>query len=230
MTKKSLENLRDCVRQAFENGSKRGEEFHKMRHSITTEFKRLGYSATETKEKLSEWNGRCERPLNSKKVNDQLFKYVDWAFEKDAITGCGALESYCLGERNCQYHLRTTAKNRERTAKAPFNFFELKKYLEDRFKAKGVLLNCVLDALLWHQKEEATGEIIIVGLRKIASLIQVRHTCTLAPEEVRRLILVLCDEGVLEKVVQGKSGQFTQKANGYRFLAWEQHTESDCNP
>ena len=108
VNKESIEELRDCVKQAFLEGSQRGAEFRKMRHAIIIELKRAGCDSSDIKDKLVEWDQRCERPLNLGEQRNQLFKYVDWVDSQECRLSCKALKDYCLGNENCQFHKRTT--------------------------------------------------------------------------------------------------------------------------
>jgi len=96
-SKKSLDNLRDCVKEAFLNGCERGCQFRKMRHAIILELKRLRYDSSEIKDKLLEWNEKCEKPLGLGEQRSQLFKYVEWVDSQECRLGCRALKDYCIG-------------------------------------------------------------------------------------------------------------------------------------
>ena len=231
--KKSLENMRDCVKQAFLEGCERGDEFIKMRHAIISELKRLGYDQLEVKDKLSEWNERCEKPLNSKEAKVQLYGYTDWLFKKDGRTGCKALQDYCFGKERCGYHLKTTAKNRQETKELPFDLPTLKRFIEKRFKAEGYKMNLVLEALIYRQHHETTGTVILIGFRSIAGIVRKMTGQNISPMTIHRTMKLLIDEGAVERVVEGKPGMFRGLANGYRFLPWrppEPRTDSGQQP
>ena len=53
--------MMDCIKKAFVEGCERGLKFEKMRYGIIVEMKRLGLNAAEIKDKMEEWNNRCER-------------------------------------------------------------------------------------------------------------------------------------------------------------------------
>ncbi len=221
---KKMEGMMDCVRKAFLEGCQRGNEFNDMRYAIVVELKRLGFTASEIKDKLLEWNERCEKVLGFSEQRSQLLNYVDWVFKlKEPKIGCRKMETcgYCLGKDICDFYRDKYSRNRKTTEKLPFDWMLLKKFLEDRFKADAYALILVLDTLMWHQQENATGEVIIISLRKIGSLIRDRYKHIFLPMEIKREIRVLIDEGILAIAVQGKSGQFHQQANGYRFLSWQ---------
>lgn len=216
-----MDNLRDCVKRAFFNGCERGHEFRKMRHAIIIELKRLGYKSSEVKDKLLEWNDRCEKPLGLGDQKRQLLKYVDWVDKNECKLGCKALEDYCLGKENCQFYKKTTYKKRKQTQELPFDINELETFLTERFKADGHVMMLIVKALKYQQIDKATGEIIFVGFRKISSIIRDRLGHTLLPMTIHRKTQLLIDEGVIEQTAKGKRGDFSWQSNGYRFLSWK---------
>ncbi|MCB9772244.1 MAG: hypothetical protein H6754_06800 [Candidatus Omnitrophica bacterium] len=222
-----LDRMMDCVKEAFLNGSQRGDEFHKMRHAIVVELKRLGYEKAEIKQKLIEWNERCERPLGLSEQKIQLCGYVDWVFQHDCKVGCRAMFDYCLGKERCRYCIHQNRTKYQRVQQLPFNYQELRAFLEERYKAQGYGINMVLDTLLWFQKEQAKGELIYISYRKICSLILERYNSRPDPKDVYRKIQILILEGVIEKVVVGKKGMFSKLSNGYRFLPWTSPTHNN---
>ncbi len=229
--KKSLENLRDCVKKALSEGCDSGHHFSKMRHAIIVELLYLGYEPSEIKDILSEWNNKCEKPLGVSEERNQLFGYVDWVLSlPDRKMGCKALEDYCIGKENCQFHFRFTAKNRQETKELPFDRQELKAFLDERFKANGYTMMLVVDALRHIQIEKATGQAILVGVRKICSVIRDTYKHQIDPMTVHRKIRLLIDEGVIKLEVKGKSGMFNKQANGYRFLPWKHPNSRDIQP
>lgn len=221
MNKKSLENLRDCVKEALNNGCERGHEFHKMRHAIIIEFLRLGYDYSEIKDLVLDWNKRCEKPLSPSEQIIQLLGYVDWVAKHQCKIGCNALRDYCLGKEKCQFYLKTTQYQREVSKELPFDLQELDSFLNKRYKADGYVMMLIIKALRRYQYEEATGEIIIVGLRKIASIIRDKDNRSFEAMDIFRKIKLLIEEGILEQVIKGKKGNFSNLANGYKFLPWK---------
>ena len=221
MNAKSVDDLRDCVKQAFLNGSERGYEFRKMRHAIILELKRLGYDDSEIKDKLGEWNERCEKPLNISAQKNQLFKYVDWVSSKTCKLSCNALQDFCLGKETCVFSQRTLARNKSKSQKLPLDLSELEDFLEERYKADGYMMLLIVKALRFFQIEKQTGEIIFVGVRKLCSVIRDRLGHLAYPMEIHRKINLLIDEGVIKKVCKGERGNFSWKANGYQFLSWK---------
>ena len=220
MAKMPIEDMRDCVREALLKGSPRGYEFGKMRHAIIVELKRLGHDSSEIKDKLIEWNGICERPLGIGDQNRQLLKYVDWTDKHDTKLGCKALEDYCIGKEKCQFNIRTSSRNRSITQDLPFDIGQLDKFLMERFQADGLGMLLVVKALSRFQVEKATGPVIYVGYRTISSIIRDKLGHSQNQMDVFRKMQQLINEGVIEQVVKGKGGNFSKKANGYRFLAW----------
>lgn len=221
---KNIGNMMDCIRKAFLEGCQRGNEFQAMRYAITVEFKRLGFEASEIKDKLLEWNNRCEKVLGFSEQRTQLLNYVDWVFKlEEPKIGCRKMEScgFCLGKDTCNYYKSKYQRNRRLTKDFPFDWMMVKKFLEERFTTDAYALILVLDILMWYQQKNATGEIIIVSLRKIGSLIRDRSQHTFLPMEIKRMLQVLIDEGIIDIVIKGKSGQFKQQANGYKLLPWE---------
>lgn len=219
--KKNFNNLRDCVKQALLKGCERGLEFRKMRHAIILEFKRLGYSSSEIKDELIEWNRKCERLLSLSEQKIQLLGYVDWVDKHQCEIGCRGLEDYCLGKDKCQYYLKTTYQNRQKTQQLPFSLKELDKFLTERYKADGYSMMLIIKALRFHQQEKATGEIIFVGYRTLNSIIRDKYGQSLQPMDIFRKMQFLIQEGIVEQVVRGKAGIFVKQANGYRFLEWK---------
>lgn len=222
---RALENMRDCVRNALAKGCDRGHEFRKMRHAIIVELMRLGYESSEIKDILIEWNKRCEKPLGPADEKSQLLEYADWVDEESKL-GCKALEDYCIGEETCQFHFRVTYKNRQTTIDLPFNRLDLQKFLSERFKADGYIMMLIVDALRHIQDHKATGEVVLVGFRTICSVIRDEYQHRLEPMVIFRKMKLLIEEGVIQQVVKGKSGQFNKQANGYRFLAWKHPQET----
>ena len=219
--RKSLDNLRDCVRKAFQEGSERGYEFKKMRHAIIAEFKRLGYSFPEIKDKLLEWNERCEKVLPPNEQKRQLLDYTDWAELHDCKTGCRALEDYCVGQDKCIFHIQRLHSSQNAVSTPPFDLNEAKRYLEKRFKADGHILACILNAIIRHQIENGTGQIIYIGFRGIVRLIRDHDGHMVDQMTVLRRMQDLISEGIIEVVSKGEAGTFNRKANGYRFLNWQ---------
>ena len=218
---KSIDNLRDCVKQAFLNGCERGHEFRKMHHAIIIELKRLGYESSEIKDKLIEWNERCEKPLGISEQKNQLLRYVDWVDKKDCKLGCKGLEDYCLGKETCQFYERNTHRKRKEMQNLPFDIAELDEFISDRFKKDGYVMMLIVKAIRYFQIEKITGETIFIGYRKISSIIRDKLGHTLSPMEILRKVKLLADEGVIEQVFKGKSGITSWQANGYKFKQWE---------
>jgi hypothetical protein len=218
--KKSIENMRDCVKEAFFAGSKRGHEFNKMRHAIIVELKRLGYDSSKIKDKLLEWNDRCEKPLGIGEQRRQLIKYVEWVDKHEVKLGCKALEDYCIGKDKCQFNRKLSLLNRSTTKDLPFDIKQLECFLTERFKADGFGMLLVVKALRWFQIEKATGPTILVGYRTLSSIIRDKHGYNLNPMDVFRKMQQLIDEGLVEQVVKGKGGDFTHQSNGYQLRAW----------
>jgi hypothetical protein len=196
-----------------------------MRHAIIFELRRLGFDYSRIKDELLKWNKRNERPLGISKQRSQLLGYVDWfeqkENEKGCRLGCDALEDYCLGKENCQFLKRTTYWKRQQTQKLPFDIMVLEKFLTERFKGDGFIMMLIVKALKFYQQEKATGEVMLIGLRGISSIIRDRYGHMIHYVDVSRKMGLLIDEGVIDKVVQGKSGMFRNEANGYRFLPWQ---------
>ena len=220
MAKKPIEYMRDCVKEALVKGSQRGHEFKKMRHSIIVELKRLGYDSSEVKDKLIEWNSRCERPLGIGDQKHQLLKYVDWVDKHDTKLGCKALEDYCVGKDNCQFNTKISAQNRNTTQDLPFDTDQLEKFLTERFHADGFGMLLIIKALRRFQVEKATGPIIYIGYRAISSIIRDKYGHSLGPMDIFRKMQQLIDEGVVKLVAKGKAGDFSWQSNGYCFCAW----------
>jgi hypothetical protein len=221
--KKNFDNLRDCVKQALLKGCERGLEFNKMRHAIILELKRIGYNSSEIKDKLIEWNRKCERPFSLSEQKIQLLGYVDWVDKHQCKIGCKGLEDYCLGKDKCQFYLKTSYQNRQKTQQLPFKLEELDKFLTERYKAEGYPMLLIIKALRFYQQEKATGEIILIGYRALSSIIRDRYGHNLLPMDIFRKMNFLIQEGVIERVVKGNAGMFNKKANGYRFLKWIPH-------
>ncbi len=220
--RKSLDNLRDCVKLAFNKGSNRGYEFKKMRHSIIVELKGLDYSSSEIKDKLQEWNGRCEKPLPPMEQKRQLFDYIDWVNKQNKCEiGCKSLVDFCIGKDKCDFSKRKLLINRKVTEKLPFDFDEAAIFLESRYRAEGYVMLLILKNLRRHQVSNGTGEVILIGLRSVASMIRGNDGHTVDIMTISRRIQDLVSEGLLEIAIKGKQGSFLQEANGYRFLAWE---------
>lgn len=218
--KNDLKNLRDCVKKAFYEGSERGGEFRKMRHAIILELKRLGYDSAEIKDKLLEWNQRCERPLSLNEQKTQLFGYVDWVDKRDCKIGCNALEDYCIGRKKCKFFFMTNYKNRLETENLPFDLDELYKFLEERFKADGYVMKLIIKALRYFQQEKATGQVIFIGYKTISSIIRDNYGHNIDQMSIFRKVQLLKEEGIIEQLVKGKSGNYTKQANGYIFHPW----------
>ena len=219
--KKNLGNLMDCVKKAFNVGSERGYEFKKMRHAIIADLKRLGYHSSEIKDKLLEWNERCEKVLPPNEQRRQLFDYVDWTDKQnDCKVGCRALEDFCIGQDKCLFYKQKMHLGRKAVETSPFDFNEARHYLEERFKADGYALGLILNAIRRYQIQQGTGEIIYIGVRKISTLIRDHDKHTIDPMTVFRRVQDLISEGMLEIVSKGEAGTFNRKANCYTFLPW----------
>jgi len=216
----ALSNMRDCVLDAYKNGSKRGQEFEVMRHAIIAELLRLGYGISEIKDKLLDWNARCDKSLLPNEQKRQLLDYVDWAVKNNGKTGCKALEGFCIGKKKCEYNNGKEFFNRELTKEMPFDIDEAKKFLEERYKADGNNMMLVLKSLRKHQQQKATGEIIYIGYRGIASLIRDVDGHIVTPMTIYRAMQRLISEGMVEIISRGARGSFRAKANGYRFREW----------
>lgn len=219
--KKSLSNLRDCVREALEKGSQRGYEFKKMRFAIIAELKRLSYISSEVKDILLEWNKKCEKVLPYREQKRQLLDYVDWTDKHDCKIGCNGLEDFCIGQNKCSFNRKRTYLNRKEVEVLPFDLSEVRHFLEIRYKAEGYIMELILNALRRYQIEKATGEIMFIGIRTIANLIRDTQGHNLDLMTIHRRIQDLVSEGIIEIVIKGKRGTFgMQPANGYKFLRW----------
>jgi len=220
--KKSIENMRDCVKQAFEKGSHRGYEFNKMRRAIIVELKNLGFTSSEVKDKLLEWNKHCEKFLSPGEQKRQLLDYVDWFDKHPGWHGCqGVLKDFCIGQDRCSFYKKKTYINKKQVEHPPFDFNEARSFLEKRYRGDGYVLSLVLSSIRRVQVEKATGETVFIGYRAIANLIRDHDGHTIDPMTVYRRVQDLISEGMLEIVVKGKRGNYGQPANGYRFLKWE---------
>lgn len=221
--------MRDCVRQAFENGSAPGCEFKKMRHAIIVEHKRLGASSSEIKDELLEWNKRCESPLSIGKQRSQLMKYVDWTDKKECKIGCNALKDYCIGESRCEFYKRKTLLGREIAKHNPLDFDRVESYLESHYKVDAYVMMLILKVLRRTQVENAK-EVILIGIRGIVRKIRDVYQHAIDKSTIIRRMEDLISEGILEKTIKGKRGTFSGKANGYRFLAWTPPEGEHKNP
>jgi hypothetical protein len=219
--KKNLSNLRDCVREALEKGSQRGYEFKTMRFAIIAELKRLGYLSSDVKDKLLEWNQKCEKVLLPNEQKRQLLDYVDWADKRDCKIGCKGLEDFCIGQNKCSFYKKKINFNRKEVETPPFDFDEARHFLETRYKADGYLLTLILNVLRRYQLEKGTGEVMFIGYRTVASLIRDQYGHIVEPMTIFRRIQDLISEGMLEVVSKGEKGNFGKPANGYRFLRWQ---------
>lgn len=221
-SRKSLNNLRDCVKKAFEEGSERGYEFNKMRFAIIVELKRLGFTSSEVKDKLLEWNQRCKKVLLLNEQKRQLFDFADWTDKRDCKIGCRALEDFCIGQDKCSFLRNKLYVNRKVVEILPFDFEEARRFLEEQHKAEGYLMALVLKNLRRYQIEKGTGEIIFIGYRAIATLIREHDGHIIDPMTVCRRMHDLVSEGMIEIVSKGSNGTFNKPANGYKFLSWKQ--------
>jgi hypothetical protein len=222
MARRNLDAIRDCVKIAIEQGAKRGYEFKTMSYAIIAELKRIGYSSSEIKDVLLEWNERCEKPLAPNEQKRQLLDFADWAEKHNCYIGCsGRLEEFCIGQEACVFHKKKSYSNRKATEQLPFDFDEVKKFLEIRYRAEGYLMILILKAIRRIQIERATGEIVIVGLRPIQSVIRDTDGHIVDLMTISRRMQDLVSEGMLEIAIKGKKGILSRQANGYRFLAWK---------
>jgi len=218
---KSVENLRDCVKQSFNEGCRDLDEFNAMRHAIIVGLKDLGFDISEVKRLLEEWNKRNDNKLGFKKKERMLFKYADWVFKVDAKIGCKRLNNYCIGQMKCEFYLKTSFKKLEKTQALPFNKDKLEKFLEAKGEKHWYEMMLVVKALRSVQREKETGEVMFVGYRELSEVIRDKFGFYLNPMDILRKIRLLEDEGVVEQVIKGSKGTFTRKANGYRFLPWK---------
>lgn len=229
MPSKSIEHLRDCVKQALSNGCSRGHEFIKMRQAIIVELGRVGYNSAEIKDKLMEWNDRCERPLSAGEARRQLLKYVDWVDKHECKMGCGALEDYCLGKGECQFYLKISHQNREKAKELPFNMSVLEQFLAERFKADWVSMVLVIKAIRHDQVEKAKGDVVCIGVRALRQIIRDKLGHTITEMDIHRKMKLLADEGILKIVSRGKPGSFSWQANCYKFLPWGTPSDTHNN-
>ena len=218
----TLENMRDCVKMALENGSQRGQEFKVMRHAIVVEMKRLGFDSSQVKDKLLNWNEKCEKKLAANEQKRQLLDYVDWVDKHECKIGCAGLEEFCLGKDKCAFYTKKLYFNRKAVEKLPFDIDEARKFLETRYKAEGYVMSLILKNLRRYQLEQGTGELMLIGYRKIASLIRDNDGHILDSMTILRRINDLVSEGMIEIAIKGKRGTFNNQANGYRFTPWKQ--------
>ncbi|MDD5431661.1 MAG: hypothetical protein PHO70_01565 [Candidatus Omnitrophica bacterium] len=230
-SKRSLENLRDCVRYYYENGAERGSEFKKMRHAIIVELKRLNYESTEIKGMLLAWNKKCEKVLPYKEQKRQLLDYIDWVDKKETKgktmkVGCRALKDYCIGEDRCLFNKQRVYLGRKATEDPPFKIDELVKFLETRYKGtNGYVMYLITKNLRQYQMKKGLGEVIFIGHKSISDLIRDNDGHTIEIMAINRRIKDLISEGIIEIVVKGKKGSFSVEANGYRFLPWKPPSE-----
>jgi len=220
--KKLIENMRDCVKRAFDEGSQRGYEFKKMRHAIIVELKRFGLSLSEIKDELLEWNKRCERVLPSNEQKRQLIDYVDWVNEQQKCwLGCKGLEDFCIGQDKCSFHKQKVFINKKQVEERPFDFDDAEHFLQQRYRGDGYVMYLILMCLRRVQIEKATGETIFIGYRAIANEIRDHYRHMIDYMTVFRRVQDLISEGMIDIVVKGERGTFGRPANGYRFLKWE---------
>ena len=231
--KRSIEGMRDCVKRAFNNGSQRGHEFRKMRHAITVELFRLVYNPSEIKDALQAWNKRCEKVLPPGEQKRQLLDYVDWCAKHECHLGCQSLEEYCIGQENCSFHKQKTLIYKKQVEKLPLDLNQARDFLIKRYQGDGYVMSHILHCLRFEQIDKVTGEGILIGYRRIASLLRDRFGVDVDPMTVYRRVQDLISEGMLEVVVKGQSGTFGRPANGYRFLRWDHpqnHNPQRHNP
>jgi len=221
-----LEGMMDCIKKAFVEGCERGLKFEKMRYGIIVEMKRLGLNAAEIKDKMEEWNNRCEKVLGPSDLESQIFKFVDWVFKKkDAKIGCTSMTAcgYCLGKEKCQYYIKKYVLNRKLTENTSRDLSKISGFLNERYPGHvGRELIMILQVLSDYQYEKATGEIILISFRKICSLLRDKFHWNPQPMEVKRRVWTLIREEIIETAIQGKPGTFYHLANGYRFLPWNE--------
>lgn len=212
--------MRDCVKNAFEKGVKKGEEFRKFRHAIIFELKRQGFEPHRIKELLREWNKRNEKRLTEAKIRSQLCAYVDWFFKKDdRKLSCKALADYCEDKFSCRFHNNNREAGNLKGREAQKVINDIEKYLKDRYRKKnlGVRLFYIVNTLKIFQLEKGMPEIIYIGFQNISERIFDNEKCRMESKEVYRLIQILKEDGILEQVETGKKGTFGHvPANGYR--------------
>ena len=215
-----LKEMRDCVKKNFIEGSSGKDEFVKMRHAIIVEFIRLGLEEVKIRDRLLEWNRRCKPSVPVSEEKNKLLKYADWVLSIKGRIGCTALESYCIGEDKCVFFSKLHKWKQSESTEPLFDNNDLRIYIEKKYPRQGYSIMRVVHAIRYFQMNKLTGRIIYVGLRTIASIIRDTNQHRFQPEEIKRLINILKDEGVIEQIETGKSGSYSKMANGYRFLPW----------
>ncbi len=226
--------MRPCLKDALEKGVGldvflREEVLKKMMYSLSCELKRLGFTASEAKDILQEWNDRCKPSIPVGEIKNRLFSFVDWVYKKEAKAGCNSLKDYCIRQSkgHCFFHKATTEKREDESRNVvPFNQQEVDSYLDKKYPCDSVYLKGIIYALKVQKAQKKTGNIIHFGLRGIASAL--RDQCNIRSAnsmDVTRKIRILKEEGILDIVLKGRSGTVgTRVANGYSFLPWKPPT------
>lgn len=220
---KKIELKRDCIKKVFEEGAMNKEEYKKFRHAIVCEMKELGLDAQDIKEYMRDWNKRSAFRLNGEgNIRRQLDGYVDWCFRIDAKTGCRSLEDFCLKNngQTCVFDTLRRKKANQENEKEPYVSEEdiVSHMQQNSLKDDNFLLHAwTWQALKIKQVElELTiNDVIFVGFRELAKIINKAHRSRITHQEVCRVMQDLIDAELVILAVKGKQGTIVAQANGY---------------
>jgi hypothetical protein len=217
MTEKISDQMRPCVKSAFDDGAQDKDHLNKMRHAIIFELNRLGIEKSEIKMELLEWNKKSYQVLSPGDATRQLCDYVNWFFKHECKLSCKGLEDYCLFPNGwCAF--RPQSDSGEITL--PFSLSEAMIFLEKEYRPHGYLMGSLLKTLSKIRVEKSAKSIIYVGVRTIQArlLEDDRHDIDLMG--IMRALNKLEEAGFI-KITHGQAGTFGKRpANGYSFQPW----------
>jgi hypothetical protein len=218
MTEKISDQMRPCVKSAFDEGAQDKDHLNKMRHAIIFELNRLGIEKSEIKMKLLEWNKKSYQVLSPGDATRQLCDYVNWFFKHECKLSCKGLEDYCLySTGGCAF--RPSQYGGE--IALPFSLIDAMIFLEKEYRPHGYLMGLLLKSLFKIQKEKNAKNIIYVGIRTLQARLLEDNRHNLDPMSLLRALNKLEAAGLI-RIMHGQSGTFgTRHANGYTFLPWK---------
>jgi len=233
MSHQLLDEMRPCVKDAFENGVHDKDTLKSMRHAIICEMNQLGIDKGEIKMHLLEWNDRNYQPFTQNDAKRQLLGYVDWFFGIDKKTGmqricklsCRGLQAYCIHPNGgCRF-------TRKSNNTLPYLKGDACGWLVRNYPKSGIgyslglLLSVIID--LWNDK--GRPEQLYAGIRTIQTALIHRHNTQLDLMTITRRLHDLAGAGFIAIAHDGVRGEFGYKnSNAYELLPWVPPMEKKC--
>jgi hypothetical protein len=219
------DEIRPCVKDAYDNGSITREDRRKMVYAIIYELNRLGVQADVIKAELVQWNDRCRNKLSPGDAKRQLCDYVDWFNKHECRLSCKSLRDYCIDKSgSCPFSVvPKTQKELTYTISQADNFL-IREFPES---GKGHTMSIVLQSLVSIWNEKGRPRQLFAGTRSVQARILETHRSLLDLMTILRRLRDLSDIGFLS-MQSGERGSFGfRRSNAYQLLDWTPPSTGD---